>query len=149
MNSSCGDWKGMAGALNHVSIMQSAELHSSIASGDAEGAPELPLIDQRVLSDWSQDMDKEDVRAILAQVPDETAKSVAALKEAIERSDLTSARRAAHRLKGMASNLGAARLARMARAIELGSQSIDEAAGQMAALQRTVSETLEALRSRC
>ena len=31
----------------------------------------LPLLDQRVMRDWCNDMDKEDVLAILARVPGE------------------------------------------------------------------------------
>src|SRR5262245_45525427 len=92
---------------------------SAIQSAEATVEAELPLIDQRIMSDWCNDMDKEDVLAILARVPNEGARSLADFKKAIDARDLASARRTAHRLKGMANNLGAVRLARMARAIEL------------------------------
>lgn len=124
-----------------------AELHSTSAPADATAEAELPLIDRRVMSDWCGDMDKEDVIAILARVPDEGTRSLADFGKAIAASDLASARRTAHRLKGMANNLGAVRLARMARAIELGCQSIDEVSRRMAPLEQTLGETLEALRS--
>ena len=106
---------------------------------------EMPLIDQRVMSDWCSDMDKADVLAILSRIPGECAKSVGEFERAIAASDLALARRSAHRLKGMANNLGAARLAQMARAIELGSQSIDDVAHRLPALRKTLSETLAAL----
>ena len=78
------------------------------------------------MSDWCDDLDKEDVLAILARVPEEGARSFADLAKAIAAGDVAAARRTAHRLKGMANNLGAVRLARIARAIELGCQSIED-----------------------
>ena len=63
----------------------------------------------------------------LARVPGECHKCLGGFKNAIATGDFAVGRRTAHRLKGMASNLGAARLARMARTIELASQSIDDA----------------------
>jgi HPt (histidine-containing phosphotransfer) domain-containing protein len=108
---------------------------------------ELPLIDQRALDDWSGDLEREDVLAILGRVPEEAGRSIADLRKAVTARDLVSARRIAHRLKGMASNLGAVRLARMARAIELTSQSVDDVSGRMATLEQTVADTLEALGS--
>jgi HPt (histidine-containing phosphotransfer) domain-containing protein len=125
------------------------ELRSTSLSADTAAEPELPLIDQSIMSDWCNDMDKEDVLAILARVPDEGARSLTDFKKAIDAGDLASARRTAHRLKGMANNLGAVRLARMARAIELTSQSIDDVSGRMPTLEQTMGETLEALRSYC
>jgi HPt (histidine-containing phosphotransfer) domain-containing protein len=125
------------------------ELHSASPSADATAEAELPLIDRRVMSDWCDDMDTEDVLAILARVPEEGDRSLVELRKAVAAGDLASARRAAHRLKGMANNLGAARLARVARIIELSSQSIDDVSGRMSTLQKTMGETLEALRSYC
>lgn len=125
------------------------ESHPAFAPADTCGETELPLIDQRIMDDWRSDMDDEDVRSIIARVPAEGARSLADFQRAIEAGDLASARRTAHRLKGMANNLGAVRLARMARAIELGCQSIEEVSGRMPSLEQTLGETLEALRSGC
>jgi HPt (histidine-containing phosphotransfer) domain-containing protein len=99
------------------------------------------------MSDWCDDMDKADVLAVLALVPQESARCLADIRKAIAGRDLDAARRTAHRLKGMASSLGAIRLARMARAMELTSQSIEDVSGRMAALEKTLGETLEAIRS--
>ena len=123
------------------------EPRSPSPSEDTTAAAELPLIDQRIMSDWCSDMDKEDVVAILARVPEEGARSLAGFKKAIDAGDVALARRTAHRLKGMANNLGAVRLARVARAIELTSQNIADVSGQMVDLETTLGETLEALRS--
>lgn len=111
----------------------------------AQSGEELPLIDQRVMRDWCEDMDKADVLAVLARVPAEGARCLADFDKAIAGGDLTQARRTAHRLKGMASNLGAARLARTARGIELGSQSIEDVSARLPGLQRTLQETLETI----
>jgi len=121
----------------------------TIAPADATAEADLPLIDQRVMSDWCSDMDREDVLSILARVPDEGSRSLADFEKAIAAGDLASTRRTAHRLKGMANNLGAARLARMARHIELGCQSIEEVSRRMPMLEQTLDETLQALRSSC
>jgi HPt (histidine-containing phosphotransfer) domain-containing protein len=130
--------------------MQSpSELRSTYPAAEATAEAALPLIDQRAMSDWCDDMEKEDVLAILALVPDETAKCIADLKKAIAAKDVASARRTAHRLKGMAGNLGATRLSRMARAMELSSQSIEDVSGRMPTLEKTLTETLEVLRSSC
>src|SRR5262249_9666526 len=114
---------------------------------DATAEAELPLIDRCVVSDWSGDMDKDDVVAILARVPDEGHRSIVELQKAIAAGDLPLARRTAHRLKGMANNLGAVRLAQLARAIEISCQRIEDVSARMSALQRTLGETLEALSS--
>lgn len=119
----------------------------TVVTSDSDLA--VPLIDDRIMRDWCDDMDHEDVVAILARVPHEGAKSLADLYKSIKDGDLALARRSAHRLKGMANNLGAARLARVARAIELESPGIEEVSRRMPTLEQTLGETLEALRSRC
>lgn len=134
----------------HVSIMQSpTDPQAAGASADATAESALPLIDGRIVSDWCGDMDREDVLSILARVPEEGTRSLADFAKAIAAGDLASARRTAHRLKGMANTLGAVRLARMARAIELGCQSIDEVSGRLPTLEQTLDDTLEALRHHC
>ena len=114
---------------------------------EATAEAELPLIDPRVMSDWCDDMEKADVLDVLARVPHESARCLADIRKAIAESDLPSARRSAHRLKGMASNLGAARPARVARSVELTSQSIEDVSGRMASLEKISAETLEAIRA--
>jgi HPt (histidine-containing phosphotransfer) domain-containing protein len=107
---------------------------------------ELPLIDERAMSEWRGDMEKDDVLAILACVPAEGARCIAELKKAIMARDVVAVRRTAHRLKGMASNLGAIRLAGMARDIELTSQSIEDVSGRITRLEKILGETLETVR---
>ena len=52
-------------------------MHPANATAEAE----LPLIDQRAMSDWCDDMDKEDVLAILARVPEEGTGALADFEE--------------------------------------------------------------------
>ena len=105
----------------------------------------LPLLDEGAMSDWCSDIDRDDVLAILARVPDECRRNIAEIERALAEGSLEASKRAAHRLKGMAGNLGAVRLAQTARDIELTSQSLDDVAGQMAGLQETLTGTLAAL----
>lgn len=107
----------------------------------------LPLLDERAMDDWCSDIDKDDVLAILASVPDECRRNIAEIERAISIGNLAASKKAAHRLKGMAGNLGAFRLAKMARDIELKSESIEDVAGQMPGLQETLFVTLAALHS--
>jgi HPt (histidine-containing phosphotransfer) domain-containing protein len=107
----------------------------------------LPLIDLRVMNDWCADLASDDVLAILARVPDECRKCVGEIEKAMVEGSLTAVKRAAHRLKGMAGNLGAARLAQIARCIELGGDTIEDIAKEVGKLQETLAETLAALRS--
>ena len=58
-------------------------------------------------------------RNLLDAVPSEAGLCLNDLKAAIADGDLARAKRAAHRLKGMAGNLGAARLAGAARGLEI------------------------------
>ena len=107
----------------------------------------LPLVDDRAMRDWCSDLEQEDVLAILAGVPDECRRNITEIENAIAAGSLPASRRAAHRLKGMAGNLGAVRLAQNARDIELNAESIDDVASRMASLQETLTRTLEALHS--
>jgi HPt (histidine-containing phosphotransfer) domain-containing protein len=85
------------------------------------------------------------VRAVLAKVPAEAGRCVADIDRAVHAGDMGAARRAAHRLKGMAGNLGAVRLAQLSRSIELGSGDVASLLQRMPELQSTLSATLEAM----
>ena len=109
---------------------------------------ELPLIDERAMADWCGELDRADVMDLLARVPGECDTCLMGIKQAMAKGDSGGVKRMAHRLKGMASNLGAARLARMARGIELGSADLVDIAVRTTELEKTMTATLEALRPR-
>jgi HPt (histidine-containing phosphotransfer) domain-containing protein len=98
------------------------------------------------MDDWRADLDDADVRDLLARVPAECQSCLNGINAAIAAADLPAAKRMAHRLKGMAGNLGAVRLARMARSIELGCTDLADAAARTAALEATIVATLEAIK---
>jgi HPt (histidine-containing phosphotransfer) domain-containing protein len=105
----------------------------------------LPLIDPVAMAEWTTDLDPDDVAAILAQVPGQCEACVCEMQEAVNGLELVKAKRVAHKLKGMASNLGAARLARLARSVELESQDLNDVAACLPFLSATVAETIRAL----
>lgn len=107
----------------------------------------LPLIDFVIMGQWRNDLEAADIQEILGRVPKETQQSMGKLHQAISRSDIGMVRRAAHRLKGMAASLGAARLAHEARCIEMADCSIADFAAPVDALERTLRATLAALDS--
>lgn len=105
----------------------------------------LPLIDNQAMSDWTADLDKEDIEAILSQVPEQCDVCFKEIESAVGAAELPKAKRMAHRLKGMAANLGATRLSRLARSIEIEAQAIDDVAQQLPGLRATIEETLAEL----
>jgi HPt (histidine-containing phosphotransfer) domain-containing protein len=105
----------------------------------------LPLIDDKAMADWCADLDKEDIEAILSQVPEQCALCLREIEGAVAAGDLHKSKRIAHRMKGMAANLGATRLSRLARCIEIDAQAVDDVAQQLPGLHATVEETLAAL----
>jgi hypothetical protein len=107
----------------------------------------VPVLDKSVLAAWSDGMDKADIDATLECVPDESIRSLNEIKVAIGLGDLKEAKRVAHRMKGMASNLGATRLAAVARSIEIEAASIEMASGHLAMLSATTDATLVELRA--
>ncbi len=104
----------------------------------------LPLIDGAAMANWCEDLDREDIEAILSQVPGQCDICLSEIEAAVAANDLAKTKRVAHRLKGMAANLGAARLA---RSIEIEVQELKEVEGQLPALNATVAETLSALQA--
>jgi signal transduction histidine kinase/DNA-binding NarL/FixJ family response regulator len=107
----------------------------------------LPVFDRSVIAAWSAGMDKADVGATLECVPDESVRSLNEIKAAIGAGDLKEAKRIAHRMKGMASNLGASRLAAVARSIEIDAASIETASARLNLLAVTTDATLLELRA--
>jgi HPt (histidine-containing phosphotransfer) domain-containing protein len=115
-------------------------------SQQAQAEEELPLVDARIMHEWCADLAEADVRDLLARVPAECQNCLTGIRSAIAAADLPAAKRMAHRLKGMAGNLGAVRLAKIARSIELGCADLADAAARTAALEKTVTATLEAIK---
>ncbi len=82
----------------------------------------LPLLDNGRLAELRECFADAELRALLDGITDEGGDCLSTIHAALAANDLTAAQRAAHKLKGMASNLGAARLAHAARGTELAAQ---------------------------
>ena len=83
---------------------------------------------------------------MLDEVPSEAGQCLSEVRKAISAGDLTQAKRIAHRLKGMAGNLGATRLAEAARNLEIDTPAAEAAMTKLEDLERTVNETITELR---
>ncbi len=88
-----------------------------------------------------EQFDFETLSGVLRKVPDEAGAYLNEIKTAAADGNLEAAKRAAHKLKGMAGNLGAARLAAIARLIEIESGEIDAVSAQIEPLEKALGET--------
>lgn len=125
----------------HATVNETNTSPSSVNDGEKIS----PLIDQAAMDEWCCDLEPEDIQDVLRKIPEETRQSMGLIYHAIESSDLGMARRAAHRLKGMAANLGAARLAQEARGLELDCLNINDISIRLGALEKTLNATLMAM----
>lgn len=108
----------------------------------------LPLVDESAMADWCTDLDREDIDDILSRVPGQCSACLTEIEAAVGEMELAKVKRVAHRLKGMAANLGAARLARLARSMELDSRELADIERQLPFLKVTITETVAALSAR-
>ncbi|CCD85476.1 conserved protein of unknown function; putative Hpt domain protein [Bradyrhizobium sp. ORS 285] len=108
-------------------------------------AATVPLIDQDQLDLLQAALDPDELRAMLVALPSAAAAGLAAIKAALAADDLPRARKAAHVLKGSSSSLGAARLAELARVIELELATAEEIEAHLPPLDETIDATTDAL----
>lgn len=108
----------------------------------------VPLIDEAAMAEWTTDLDREDVLAILEGVPGQCAACVNDIEAGLGEMQLVKVRRAAHKLKGMAANLGAARLSKLARRLEIEAQELCDVERQLPHLKTTVAQTMAAIAAR-
>ena len=83
---------------------------------------------------------------LLELLPEEGAKCLDEIRHALAQGDLDAARSFAHRLKGVAGNMGARKLSEIARQVELESDSIEAASDRLPALDAVLTETCEELK---
>ncbi|MBV9561015.1 MAG: Hpt domain-containing protein [Bradyrhizobium sp.] len=91
---------------------------------------------------------EEGLSVMLLELPEAAGRSLGAIQAALDAGNLDETRKAAHVLKGFSSSLGAARLASMARSIELDLDSVAAIAARMPALAATVEATIAELARR-
>ena len=81
------------------------------------------------------------LRRLIDQVPGESVKLLANIREALGQDDLAKAQGAAHSLKGMAGNCAATAIADLARRIEIDCVTVDEAKKRAESLKDVIART--------
>ena len=114
---------------------------SSPTAGHGGLSNPRPLLDEARITALKNAMSQAHFRAAFDCIPHESARILNQIKAAIARGDLDGTRRGAHSLNGMAANIGAERLAALARDIEVGSPTIEAASGRLAHLEQVLEET--------
>jgi HPt (histidine-containing phosphotransfer) domain-containing protein len=104
-----------------------------------------PLFDNDQLELLRVALGEEDLAAMLRQLPQAVADSFRSIQVALDAGNLDEARRAAHVLKGFSGSLGAARLASVARGIELELETLASIADHMPLLSATIEATISDL----
>ena len=120
------------------------------AAAEEEGMPEisdqdtlsgLPLFDSEKFNDLRDALGEDGLQEALGYVPAEAAKSLVEIRDSIAAGDLETAQRAAHSIKGMASNFGALRLQDIARQIEMETSDIEGVTNKLPVLEDTMEQT--------
>jgi HPt (histidine-containing phosphotransfer) domain-containing protein len=104
-----------------------------------------PLFDMAQIASLRDALGEEDLRAMLAELPNTAGQACHKIRTALAANDLEEVRRLAHALNGVASSFGAARLATIAREFELEATSIASMMPRMPALADAIEKTLAAL----
>ncbi len=112
-------------------------------SGDVEqdAVLGLPLFDSEKFNDLRDALGDDGLQEALGYVPAEATKSIVQIRESISTGDLETAQRAAHSIKGMASNFGALRLQDIARQIEMETSDIESVTQKLPVLEDTMEQT--------
>jgi HPt (histidine-containing phosphotransfer) domain-containing protein len=105
---------------------------------------QISLLDDAQLELLREALDEDELRAMLSELPEAARQAIDAIETSVAANDLDQARRSAHVLKGVASSFGAARLAAIAREIELELPSIASVATCVPWLIETVEQTAAA-----
>lgn len=124
-------------------VVSISERMTSAASKeeDEDVLSDLPLFDHDKFNELREALGDDGLHEALACVPAEASKSLGQIRESISSGDLETAQRAAHSIKGMASNFGALRLQTIAREIETESPDIATVSQKLADLEDTLTQT--------
>jgi signal transduction histidine kinase/DNA-binding response OmpR family regulator len=110
-------------------------------SPGTDGMEAVAVFNAATLTELREGLEESELRAALAMIPEEGAKCLNEIKAAVAAGELDTARKVAHRLKGLASNFGAARLAAIARRIELEAPEIEIVSKHVRPLEIALHET--------
>lgn len=118
---------------------------------DGPGAEPAPVLDTETLDGLAASVGPDGVTALLELVPNTVSAELARMDAAFAAGDLAGARRAAHAIKGFSGNLGLARLAAAAKALDAALRATPDGDGPGAvagldrAMRDAAAETLAAL----
>lgn len=104
----------------------------------------LPVFDRNRVEEGFGVLPPKRVAGMLAMLPAEVRQRLEEYREALRREDLPAARRAAHTLKGLAANFGAARLESVSRAAESACASLAAARAAVPPMEDAVGRTADA-----
>ncbi|MGA7804684.1 Hpt domain-containing protein [Bradyrhizobium sp.] len=104
-----------------------------------------PLFDESQIALLRDALGEDELREMFADLPEAAQRSLEAIQAALEANDLEQAKRAAHVLKGVASSFGAARLALIAREIELELPTVASIAQSVPVLMAALNDTSASL----
>lgn len=102
---------------------------------------DVPLFDDSQVALLREALDEKDLAAMMAELPSASGAAIKAIGIAASSGNLADVQRAAHVLKGVASSFGAARLAGLAREIELQLRGIDEVPESLSRLAAVAEQT--------
>ncbi|WP_431204572.1 Hpt domain-containing protein [Bradyrhizobium betae] len=102
---------------------------------------DVPLFDDLQIALLREALDEGDLAAMMAELPLASGAAIDAIGAAASSGNLAEVHRVAHVLKGVASSFGAARLASLAREIELELRGIDEVTGSLPRLAAIAEQT--------
>ena len=98
-------------------------------------------MDLNKMEDLRRALGEEDLRELMASIPDESSKLFVKIQDSLAAGDLDAARRSAHGLKGLADNFAAVNIAASAREIELNAPTVDAAKGMLSAVEHAIDQT--------
>jgi HPt (histidine-containing phosphotransfer) domain-containing protein len=105
----------------------------------------VPLLDNTIVNQLHEFLDPEDVAQTLGLFPEQARIQADEIAAAIASGDAAAIKRAAHTMKGANANIGAQRIAAIAKAIEVCSADPAEAAMLLELVRREIEPTREAL----
>jgi HPt (histidine-containing phosphotransfer) domain-containing protein len=105
----------------------------------------IPLLDQGMLDQLHDCLDAEDLMDMFGLFPGQAKLQADEIDAAIARADPVAVKRAAHGMKGANANLGAQRIAAIAREIELNAADLDRVAHLVTLAHAQIDPTHEAL----
>ncbi len=114
---------------------------TEIDESECDVTSALPLFDREKFDELREALGDDGLQEALGFVPAEASKSLAEIKSSIASGDLETAQRAAHSIKGMASNFGAVRLQDIAREIENETPDIASVTEKLADLEDVLAQT--------